>query len=93
MHKQWAQIESDATNQPVAQALQQFTQGEAQKHTTIGPTDTNSIAAEQAIANTFHSAGILSTPVTASSFWTTQLDAPNLGRRSDILVDRCEELV
>ena len=73
--QEWAQIESNATNQPEAQALQQFTQGEAQKHTAIGPTDTNSIAAEQAIANTFLSAGILSKPVTASSFWTTQLDA------------------
>lgn len=73
--QQWAQIESDATNQPVAQALQQFTQGEAEKHTTIGPTDANSIAAEQAIADTFHTAGILTTPVTASTFWTTQLNA------------------
>ena len=50
-------------------------QGEAQNQTTIGPTDSKSIAAEQAIANTFLAAGILSKPVTASSFWTTQLDA------------------
>jgi sulfonate transport system substrate-binding protein len=70
---QWAKIESSATNQPEAVALQQFQQGENQKPLTIGAIDQTSIAAEQAIADALLSAGVIKTPVTASSFWTNQL--------------------
>jgi sulfonate transport system substrate-binding protein len=69
----WAKIESAATNQPYADALQQFQQGEAQKPLSIGPIDQTSIAAEQAIADALLSAGVIKTAVTASSFWTNQL--------------------
>jgi sulfonate transport system substrate-binding protein len=72
-HK-WAGIVAAATNQATAVAYTQFEQGEKQKPETIGPINTSSIAAEQAIADTLLKGGILKTAVTASSFWSTQLN-------------------
>jgi sulfonate transport system substrate-binding protein len=69
----WSKIVATATNQTEASAYSQFEQGEKQKPETIGPINNASIAAEQAIADTLLKGGILTKPVTASSFWSTQL--------------------
>ncbi len=71
----WAKINSAATNQPEATALQQFQDGENQKPLSIGPTDQASIAAEQAISDALLSAGVIKTAVNVSTFWTDQLNA------------------
>jgi sulfonate transport system substrate-binding protein len=69
-----AQKTADATHQPVAQALTQIQQGEAQRPTSYGPSDQTSITSEQAVADVFTSLGTIP-KVDVAAFWSTELNA------------------
>jgi sulfonate transport system substrate-binding protein len=71
--KDFAQVTAAATKQPVSQALEQITDGEAQRPTRVEPISKTAIASEQQVADTFRTLGVLTQPLKVSAFWTTAL--------------------
>lgn len=70
----YAEATATATHQPVAQALSQFQQGEAQRPTAYVPSDQTSISSEQQVADVFTELGTVP-KVDVASFWSTALNA------------------
>jgi sulfonate transport system substrate-binding protein len=73
--QQYAEQVALVTHQPVADALQQFTEQEAQRNTEVRVTDQQAIASQQAVADAFRQLGVLRQKVDVSSFWSTQLNS------------------
>ncbi|MEW4369617.1 ABC transporter substrate-binding protein [Paenibacillus kandeliae] len=74
-HQQdWAKITAAATHQPEDQALTTLKEGEAQRPSHIVATSKEAIASEQDVADTFSDAGVLSSKVDVSTFWSDDLN-------------------
>ena len=75
-HEQpFAQKTADATHQPLADALSQLHDGEAQRPTKLVTTSAEAIASEQAVADVFTDLKVLPGKVDAASFWTDQINS------------------
>ena len=70
----FAQKTADATHQPLADALSQLHDGEAQRPTRLAATSAGAIASQQAVADVFTDLKVLPAKVDAASFWTDQLN-------------------
>ncbi|WP_411349988.1 ABC transporter substrate-binding protein [Paenibacillus sp. WLX2291] len=70
----WAKITAAATHQPEDQALTTLKEGEAQRPSHIVATSKEAIASEQDVADTFTDAGVLSSKVDVSTFWSDALN-------------------
>jgi sulfonate transport system substrate-binding protein len=72
--QQYAQKTADATHEPLALALSQLKNGEAQRPTSFSIADPTAIASEQQVADVFSDLGAI--PKTdVSSFWSDALNA------------------
>ncbi|MGA6152203.1 ABC transporter substrate-binding protein [Stenotrophomonas sp. NPDC087984] len=74
--KEYAKVIAAATHQPVDQALEEFTAGEAQRRTGIRPVSAQATASEQKVADAFGALGAVKRELTVSGFWTDRLSAP-----------------
>ncbi|HEV7965493.1 MAG TPA: ABC transporter substrate-binding protein [Actinoplanes sp.] len=72
--QEYAQAVSDATHQPLADALNQLKDQEAQRPTTFGPTDATAIASQQQVADAFTQLGAIPGKLDVSSIWTDKLN-------------------
>jgi sulfonate transport system substrate-binding protein len=72
--QQYAQKTADATHEPLALALSQLKNGEAQRPTSFSITDPTAIASEQQVADVFTALGAIP-KVDVSSFWSDALNA------------------
>ncbi|MBP8538752.1 ABC transporter substrate-binding protein [Streptomyces sp. MK37H] len=73
--KEYAKLMAAATHQPVDQALEEFTAGEAQRRTGIRPVSAGATASEQKVADAFGDLGAVKRELTVSSFWSDRLSA------------------
>ncbi|MBO3679766.1 ABC transporter substrate-binding protein [Streptomyces sp. NEAU-YJ-81] len=73
--KEYAKVIAAATHQPVDQALEEFTAGEAQRRTGIRPVSAQATASEQKVADAFGALGAVKRELTVSGFWTDRLSA------------------
>ncbi len=71
--EEWAKITAAATHQPEEQALTTLKEGEAQRPSKIVAISDGAIASEQDVADTFTAAGVLSSKVEVSKFWSDAL--------------------
>ncbi|MFD1887999.1 ABC transporter substrate-binding protein [Paenibacillus wenxiniae] len=71
--EEWAQITAAATHQPEEQALTTLKEGEAQRPSKIVAISDGAIASEQDVADTLTDAGVLSSKVEVSKFWSDAL--------------------
>jgi sulfonate transport system substrate-binding protein len=77
--KEYAKVVAAATHQPVDQALEEFTAGEAQHRTGIRPVSAGATASEQKVADAFGDLGAVQRKLTVSGFWSDRL-TPHLRR-------------
>jgi sulfonate transport system substrate-binding protein len=70
----YAQAIADATHQPVAEALSQLTDQEAQQPTKLQPTDDAAIKSQQAVADAFTELGAIPKKLDVSEIWTDKLN-------------------
>jgi sulfonate transport system substrate-binding protein len=70
----WAEIVAKATKQDVAQALEVFHDGEAQRPTKIISTSPEAIASQQDVADALASVGLLKTKIDVSQIWSNAFD-------------------
>ncbi len=71
--EEWAKITAAATHQPEEQALTTLKEGEAQRPSKVVAISDAAIASEQDVADTFTDAGVLSSKVDVSKFWSDTL--------------------
>jgi sulfonate transport system substrate-binding protein len=72
--QEYAQAVSDATHQPLADALSQLKDQEAQRSTTFGPTTPEAIASQQTVADAFTALGAVPTKVDITTIWSDKLN-------------------
>jgi sulfonate transport system substrate-binding protein len=70
----FAQATADGTHQPLALAREQLAAQEAQRRTTVVPTNPAAIAAEQSVADTFTALRVVPRRVDVAAFWTDTLN-------------------
>jgi sulfonate transport system substrate-binding protein len=73
--QEYAEAVSDATHQPVADALKQLQDQEAQRPTTFGPTDAAAIASQQQVADAFVQLGAIPSKIDVASFWSDKFNS------------------
>ncbi|EFL21582.1 ABC-type nitrate/sulfonate/bicarbonate transport system periplasmic component [Streptomyces himastatinicus ATCC 53653] len=71
--KEYAKLMAAATHQPVDQALEEFTEGEAQRRTGIRPVSAGATASEQKVTDAFGDLGAVKRKLTVSDFWSDRL--------------------
>lgn len=71
----YAQAASDATHEPLPDALAQLQAGEQQIPTRFVPTSSTEIGTEQQVADTFYSIGATPNQVSVAGFWSDTLDS------------------
>ncbi|MFJ1996284.1 ABC transporter substrate-binding protein [Streptomyces asiaticus] len=71
--KEYAKVIAAATHQPVDQALEEFTAGEAQHRTGIRPVSARAAASEQKVADAFGALGAVKRKLTVTDFWSDRL--------------------
>lgn len=72
---EWTQIVATATNQPIETVRANFKLAENTVNSSVGPVEPDAIADEQAIADVFRAAGVLTRDVDIASTYTDQLNA------------------
>ncbi|MGW2328426.1 ABC transporter substrate-binding protein [Streptomyces sp. NPDC001700] len=73
--KEYAKLMAAATHQPVDQALEEFTVGEAQRETGIRPVSAGATASEQKVADAFGDLGAVKRKLNVGEFWSDRLSA------------------
>ncbi|WP_322777845.1 ABC transporter substrate-binding protein [Frankia sp. Cas4] len=71
----WAKITAEQTKQPVAQALETFNNGEAQRPTRLVPTSPATTASAQDVADVFIKAELLKSKVNVADYFSTAFNA------------------
>jgi sulfonate transport system substrate-binding protein len=71
---EYAQAVSDGTHQPVAEALQQLRNQEAQRPTVLQPTSAEAIKSQQAVADAFTDLGAIPGKLDVATIWTDRLN-------------------
>ncbi len=71
----WAKITAEQTKQPVAQALETFNSGEAQRPTKLIPTSPATISSAQDVADVFVKAELLKAKVNVADYFSTAFNA------------------
>ncbi len=71
--KEFAKVVAAATHQPVQDALEELSEGEAQQRTEVQAVTAKATASEQEVADAFEELGALKQPLKVSTFWTDRL--------------------
>ncbi|MBT2414796.1 ABC transporter substrate-binding protein [Streptomyces sp. ISL-12] len=74
--EEYAKVVAAATHQPVDEALEELSRGEAQRRTEVGLVTAKATASQQQVADAFVELGALRQPLEVAAFWTHRLDAP-----------------
>ncbi|MFD7406548.1 ABC transporter substrate-binding protein [Streptomyces sp. NPDC059866] len=74
--KEFAKTVAAATHQPVEDALEELSEGEAQRRTEVQVVTDKATASEQEVADAFEELGALKQPLKVSTFWTDRLTSP-----------------
>lgn len=84
-YQQYAQEVSEATHQPVTEALSQLKDQEAQRPTVIVPTSPQAIASEQSVADAFTALDAIPSHLDVAAFWTDRLNADLTATRTTVV--------
>ena len=71
----FAEVTSEATHQPLAQAKKDLTDAQAQRPTRARTVGDDAVASQQKVADVFTELGALQQHLDVKSFWTTELNA------------------
>ncbi|MFC9132705.1 ABC transporter substrate-binding protein [Streptomyces sp. NPDC057099] len=74
--KEYAKVIAAATHQPVNQALEEYSEGQAQRRTEVRPVSARATASQQEVADAFLDLGALEQGLKVSGFWSDRLNAP-----------------
>ncbi|MGA5361466.1 ABC transporter substrate-binding protein [Streptomyces purpurascens] len=74
--KEYAKVIATATHQPVDQALEEYSEGQAQRKTEVRPVSARATASQQVVADAFLDLGALKQGLKVSGFWSDRLNAP-----------------
>ncbi len=74
--KEYAKVIAAATHQPVDQALEEYSEGQAQRKTEVRPVSARATASQQGVADAFLDLGALKQGLKVSGFWSDRLNAP-----------------
>ncbi|MCT9140694.1 ABC transporter substrate-binding protein [Streptomyces violarus] len=74
--KEYAKVIATATHQPVDQALEEYSEGQAQRKTEVRPVSARATASQQEVADAFLDLGALQQGLKVSGFWSDRLNAP-----------------
>ncbi|WP_328407622.1 ABC transporter substrate-binding protein [Streptomyces violaceus] len=74
--KEYAKVIATATHQPVDQALEEYSEGQAQRKTEVRPVSARATASQQEVADAFLGLGALKQGLKVSGFWSDRLNAP-----------------
>jgi sulfonate transport system substrate-binding protein len=74
--KEYAKVIAAATHQPVDQALEEYSEGQAQRKTEVRPVSARATASQQEVADAFRDLGALKQGLKVSGFWSDRLNTP-----------------